>query len=90
MIVALQFDCRTAYVTMPDGYAPDKNTLRQAFMSWVYDNPACMRTYGGHTVYAYDETDFLTFVNTVLLADSRERAYFCPAERVRDPVRLTF
>lgn len=64
-------------IYIPDGYIQDLEQLQADFDEWVYRQPECWVEwqYGGE-VCAFNEDEFLRYVNEIVLKDSSEKACF--------------
>lgn len=79
MNVLLQFDYEDHLLHIPDGYISDIHRTHQEFYSWLYQQEKNMvESANGYLGCAYCADDFLEYVNTVVLKNSNERAYFIP------------
>lgn len=79
MNVRLKFDHSSDVIFIPDGYITDIKLTHLRFFDWLYDNPAYMTSdEKGHTMYRYDASAFLSYVNQVVLSSCREKAYLIP------------
>lgn len=76
MNIQLRFDFHSCTVFVPDGIVTDAYRLQQDFLEWAFEQPNCITSdHNGDLALRYDENDFITFVNDVLLKDCNERAY---------------
>jgi len=83
MNVLLQFDYESHLLHIPDGYISDIRDTFDEFFSWLYEQEENMlETPDGHIGCAYGANDFMIYINTVILKDSHERAYFIKSGHV--------
>ena len=76
MIINIKFDYYGKTVFIPDGYITDVNKLQTDFLEWVKDQPDCITEVNGIAGLSYDADDFLCYINQVILAAAKEKAYF--------------
>lgn len=77
MNIELKFDYYSKIVFIPDGYVSSIEKLKLSFLNWVERNPNCILIDSNHSiVLSYNENDFILFLNTVVLKNSNEKAYF--------------
>ena len=90
MIIELRFDFGSSFVSVPDGYITNGKELQESFLSWVEDQPEnIVITKDGRAAVRYSDEDIIKHLNSVLLCDSREKAYLIPKEKVRKPVEFS-
>ena len=75
MYIKLFFDYYERTVYIPDGYVKDVKELQNNFLEWMKEQPYCIVDKKGQSGYSYNETDFLRYLNTVLISGG-EKAYF--------------
>ena len=89
MNVLLKFDYENHLLHIPDGYISNIMTTYEDFFPWLYEQEKNMvKTPDGQVGCAYCADDFMEYVNTVVLKDSSERAYFITHGSVH--ARLSF
>ena len=87
MIIELRFDYGSSFASVPDGYITNGKELQKSFHAWVEDQPEnIIITKDGRAAVGYSDEDISKYINSVLLCDSREKAYLIPKEKVRNPV----
>lgn len=86
MKILLKFDIVSYTVYIPDGYVHDTKQLEKDFLDWLEDHPAYCSAPGQRGGMCYDGDTFLLYLNEVLLADSRERAYFVDQQNKKLPI----
>ena len=74
MNILLKFDHGSHILRVPDGYVWDLHKVYWDFFEWIEDQPENITNFG----IAYNETDFLRYINDVVLSESKETAYFLP------------
>lgn len=90
MVIELRFDYASSFVAVPDGYITSGKELQKSFLAWVEDQPEnIVITKDGRAAVSYGDEDIMKYLNSVLLCDSREKAYLIPKEKVRKPVNFT-
>ena len=90
MIIKLRFDYHSSFASVPDGYITNGKELQESFLSWVEDQQEnIVITKDGRAAVGYSDEDIIKYLNSVLLCDSREKAYMIPKEKVRKPVNFT-
>lgn len=83
MYINLKFDFYSDTIYISDGYIFDVSALQENFFEWIHDQPSCFANRStGPFGLAYDSSDFLRFVNEVILNGSSERAYFISNPRI--------
>lgn len=88
MQLRLCFEYSSTVIYIPDGYVDSTEQLQEDFLDWVTHQPACWVNGPGHTLaLGYGEDEFLTFVNNVVLSDSKEKAYFLSDARKPNKVK---
>lgn len=85
MNILLVFDYESRLLHIPDGYIEDIEKTHREFFPWLYRQARNMTDSGG---YAYNAEDFLRYINSVILRDSNECAYFIQRGRIHK--RLAF
>ena len=87
MVIELRFDYASSFVAVPDGYITSGKELQKSFLAWVEDQPEnIIITKDGRAAVGYSDEDIIKYLNSVLLCDSREKAFLIPKEKVRNPV----
>ena len=87
MVIELRFDYASSFVAVPDGYITSGKELQKSFLAWVEDQPEnIVITKDGRAAVIYGDEDIMKYLNSVLLCDSREKAFLIPKEKVRNPV----
>ena len=87
MVIELRFDYASSFVSVPDGYMTSGKEMQKSFLAWVEDQPEnIVITKNGRAAVSYGDEDIIKYLNSVLLCDSREKAYMIPKEKVRNPV----
>lgn len=77
MNVLLKFDYESHLLHIPDGYVSSLQTIYENFFPWLYNQEKNMvETSDGGIGCAYNASDFLEYVNNIVLANHNERAYF--------------
>lgn len=77
MNIELKFDYYSKIVFIPDGYVSSIEKLKLSFLDWVERNPNCILIDPNRSiVLSYNENDFILFLNTEVLKNSNEKAYF--------------
>lgn len=77
MNIELKFDYYSKIVFIPDGYVSSIEKLKLSFLDWVERNANCILIDPNHSiVLSYNENDFILFLNTEVLKNSNEKAYF--------------
>lgn len=77
MSIKIEFDYHSVIVFIPDGYIDNVCKLQEKFLEWVEEQPNCIiKDSSGVIVLAYDEKDFLKYINEVVLQNTNEKAYF--------------
>ena len=77
MNIELKFDYDSHMVYIPDGYVNDVNSLQSSFLDWVQQQPECLVYAPNKRIgLSYNQYDFLRYLNSVVLKDSKEKAYF--------------
>lgn len=77
MNIELKFDYYSKIVFIPDGYVSSIEKLKLSFLDWVERNPDCILIDPNRSiVLSYNENDFILFLNTEVLKNSNEKAYF--------------
>ena len=90
MVIELRFDYASSFVAVPDGYITSGKELQKSFLAWVEDQPEnIVITKDGRAAVSYGDEDIMKYLNSVLLCDSREKAFLIPKEKVRNPVNFT-
>ena len=90
MIIELRFDFGSSFVSVPDGYIANGKELQESFLSWVEDQPEnIVITKEGRAAVSYSDEDIIKYLNSVLLCDSKEKAYLITIEKVRKPVEFS-
>ena len=88
MIIELRFDYHSSFVFVPDGYIANGKELQESFLSWVEDQPEnIIITKDGRAAVGYSDEDIIKYLNSVLLCDSKEKAYLITKEKVRKPIK---
>lgn len=93
MIIKLEFDLHSHFLFVPDNYTLNLTTLRDEFLDWMQEQPECIiSTYDKKLAYSYNEETFLKYINTVVLSDSNEKAYFVNTknQNSKSKNRITF
>ena len=87
MVIELRFDYASSFVSVPDGYMTRGKELQKSFLAWVEDQPEnIVITIDGRAAVSYGDEDIIKYLNSVLLCESREKAFLIPKEKVRNPV----
>ena len=87
MVIELRFDYASSFVAVPDGYITSGKELQKSFLAWVEDQPEnIVITKDGRAAVSYGDEDIMKYLNSVLLCESREKAFLIPKEKVRNPV----
>lgn len=73
MYIKLIFDYDVCTIYVPDGYIDNKSTIQSDFFEWISCYSECMNNRNG---LVFDSDCFLDFVNSELLANSKEKAYY--------------
>ena len=90
MVIELRFDYASSFVAVPDGYITSGKELQKSFLAWVEDQPEnIVITKDGRAAVSYGDEDIMKYLNSVLLCDSREKAYLIPKEKVRKPIKFS-
>ena len=77
MNIELKFDYYSRMIHIPDGYVYDINILKCSFFDWMQQQPECIICAPNmHLGMSYNEEDFLRFINSVILKNSKEKAYY--------------
>ncbi len=77
MNIELKFDYYSKIVFIPDGYVSSIEKLKLSFLDWVERNPNCILIDPNYSiVLSYNENNFIQFLNTEVLKNSNEKAYF--------------
>lgn len=77
MIIELRFDCYSCNLFVPDGYVHNINDLQCSYFEWVKEQSDCVAVSPGKQLgFSYNEEDFLKYVNSVILENVNEKAYF--------------
>lgn len=77
MNIELKFDYYSRMIYIPDGYVYDTKILHSSFFEWVQQQPECIVSAPNKQVgFSYNEEDFLRFINSAVLKNSKEKAYF--------------
>ena len=79
MIIELRFDYGSSFASVPDGYITNGKELQKSFHAWVEDQPENI----------YSDEDIIKYLNSVLLCDSKEKAYLITKEKVRKPIKFS-
>ena len=84
MYLTLRFDYSTDTLYVPDGYIGDSQVFQAGFFKWLYHNPDYILCDGkGHSVYQYDASAILDYINQEVLQSSAEKAYFTSEKQRR-------
>ena len=75
MKVILRFDYYSKMIYIPDGYIKDLNEMYMNFFDWLSEQSECYISKNGAWGLSYNESDFLKYVNEVMLKESSEKAY---------------
>ena len=90
MIIELRFDYHSSFSSVPDGYIANGKELQESFLSWVEDQPEnIVITKDGRAAVGYSDEDIMKYINSVLLCDSKEKAYLITKEKVRKPIKFS-
>ena len=90
MIIELRFDYGSSFASVPDGYITNGKELQESFLSWVEDQPEnIIITKDGRAAVGYSDEDIIKYLNSVLLCDSKEKAYLITKEKVRKPIKFS-
>ena len=77
MNIELKFDYYSKIVFIPDGYVSIIEKLKLSFLDWGERNPNCILIDPNYSiVLSYNENNFIQFLNTEVLKNSNEKAYF--------------
>lgn len=71
MKILFRFIFDNSIIYVPDGYV-NEATVQEDFLEWVHNRPENIVSNG----YSYNSEDFLEYLNTVVLKEVSERAYF--------------
>lgn len=89
MNIELKFDYYSRTIHIPDGYIHDLKQLQISFLEWMQHQPECIvNTPNNRFGYSYNEDDFLKYVNSVILRNSNEKAYFLSLLNKKNKKRL--
>ena len=89
MNIELKFDYYSRFLYVPEGFVYDINELQNSFFDWMEHRPECIvKTPDKHLGFSYDEEDFLRYVNSEILKNSKEKAYFIPKPQKNGGRRL--
>ena len=90
MIIELQFDYHSSFASVPDGYITNGKELQESFLSWGEDHPEnIIITKDGRAAVGYSDEDIIKYLNSVLLCDSKEKAYLITKQKVRKPIKFS-
>ena len=90
MIIELRFDFGSSFVSVPNGYITNGKELQESFLSWVEDQPEnIVITKDGRAAVGYSDEDIIKYLNSVLLCDSKEKAYLITKEKVKKPIKFS-
>ena len=90
MVIELRFDYASSFVAVPDGYITSGKELQKSFLAWVEDQPEnIVITKDGRAAVGYSDEDIIKYLNSVLLRDSKEKAYLITKEKVRKPIKFS-
>ena len=85
MTVELRFDYDSRVIYIPDGYVDDLKILQSSFLDWMQEQPECIVCAPDMQVgYSYNEDDFLRYINSVVLKNSNEKAYFALNQSIKN------
>lgn len=85
MNVELKFDYYSRMIYIPDGYVYDVKILQSSFLDWMQEQPECIVCAPDTQVgYSYNEDDFLRYINSVVLKNSNEKAYFALNQSIKN------
>lgn len=73
MYIKLIFDYDVCVIYVPDGYIDNKSTLQSDFYKWISCRSECANNRNG---LIFDSDCFLKFVNSEILVNSNEKAYY--------------
>ena len=77
MNIELKFDYYSRMIFIPDGHVYDIKILQSSFFDWMQQQSECIISAPNMQLgFSYNEEDFLRFVNSVVLKNSKEKAYF--------------
>ena len=77
MIVDIKFSCDSRCMYIPDGYICNLNKVHLSFFDWLENQPDCITVSPGWQYgITFDAYDFLRYLNTEILKDMNEKAYF--------------
>ncbi len=77
MYIELTFDYYSKVLYIPDGYIYDLKFIQDSFISWISKQSSCIiNTPDAQSGFNFNEADFLKFINSEILKNSTEKAYF--------------
>lgn len=80
MCIELIFDCRSFLIFVPDGYIVRLKDIQEDFLEWMQQQQECIANANDRQEgYSYNEKNFLKYINSVVLKESKEKAYFIPS-----------
>lgn len=84
------FDYHSSFASVPDGYITNGKELQESFLSWMEDQPEnIVITKDERAAVGYSDEDIIKYLNSVLLCDSKEKAYLITKEKVRKPIKFS-
>ena len=82
MNIELSFDYYSRMIYIPDGIVRDTQELQRSFLDWMQQQPECLvATSNMQLGFSYNEDDFLRYINSVILVNSKEKAYFISTQK---------
>ena len=78
MIIEAKFTYYSRYIYIPDGYIHDITKVHcEPFSDWMSTQSDCMiEEPGGGLGFTFDSDDFLRYLNTEVLKEAYEKAYY--------------
>lgn len=93
MNIELKFDYYSRMIYIPDGHVYDMKILQSSFLEWMQQQPECIVSAPNMQLgFSYNEEDFLRFINSVVLKNSKEKAYFIskPQKKIKKRFVIVF